>query len=95
MIYSVSSFSVFKSLSVFADSVSSVIRIRQLGERAVGTLSEGFVSQSVGRTSPQLTEQLCACAAFTSDVVTGDKRSTQFVLSLAYQKINYCHKSEC
>lgn len=95
MIYSVSSFSVFKSLSVFADSVNSVTRIRQLGERAVGIVSEGFVSQSVGRTSPQFTEQLCACAAFTSDVVTGDKRSTQFGLSLVYQKINCCQRSEC
>lgn len=95
MIYSVSSFSVFKSCSVFADSVNSVPCIRQLGEHAVGRVREGFVSQSVGRTSPQFTEQLCAYAAFTSDVITGDKWSTQLVLSLAYQKMNCCQKSEC
>lgn len=94
MIHSVSSFSVFKSLSVFADSVNSVTCIRQLGERAAGSVREGFVSQSVGRTSPQFTEHLCAYAAFISDV-TGDKWSTQSVLSLAYQKINCCQKSEC
>lgn len=93
MIYSVSSFSVSKSLSVFADSVNSVTCIRQLGERAAGIVREGFVSQSVGRPSPQFTEQLCAYAAFT--FFTGDKWSTQLVLSLAYQKINCCQKSEC
>lgn len=64
MIHSVSNFCVFNSLSVFADSVNSVICIRQLGERARGIVREGFVSQSVGRTSPLFTKQLCMVHCF-------------------------------
>lgn len=91
MIYSVSSLSIFKSLSVFADSVNSVTCIRQLGERAVGIVREGFVSQC-GKDKPSVHRTALCHAAFTSDVVTGDKWSTQLVLSFAYQKINCCQK---